>query len=131
MRRLTVLLILIAAATGCGASEEERVRAAVDKTDRAWEDEDYETVCAMHTEAGRRELVRNSDNPGARGCADALVSDNLDEVDEGAFQTLEVGVILEITEVEIDGDRAVVRYSTGFAWRLRKVDGEWRLDAQR
>jgi hypothetical protein len=127
-RRPFVVLVALTAA-GCGASAQQHVAAAVRAEKAAWDRGDFEAVCAMRTEAGRREWSRLG---GAPTCAEGIrrvAGSSPPDLPNVTVATLSVELSSARSRIRVDGDRAIV-YSGGFpAERLRKVDGRWLIDA--
>ncbi|RKQ93661.1 hypothetical protein C8N24_3532 [Solirubrobacter pauli] len=101
------------ALAGCGSGEDEKqIRATLDASARAWQQQDYERACALLTEARRRDY-----------------SDVCDPSPNEAVLTL-FAKESPISDIDVDGDAAVVRREDDDdTTRMRKVDGRWLIDA--
>ena len=116
---LTALLcgVAIAAAAGCGESDQEQAREVVQDYVDANNDGDFETVCDLYSESFKQELAVE-DCPGF-----------VEENSSGA------GGELSVVEVRVNGDRAtadidVSRGQEGpsrVGLTLEREDDEWRI----
>ena len=124
-------LTLLVAIAGCGASEQQKVAAAIRFSDGAWDRGEVDEGCSWLTGRARREFLKDSPNPRAGSCREAF------EVIEkppslGGVTLLAVIVEYEpprMTRIRVNGDSAVVTFSDGDDRQLRKVDGRWLIDA--
>ena len=121
MRRLLPLLAVVPFLAGCGESGDVEKR--VDALYEALAAKDARRVCGMLTAEQRRILAR-----GGRECADVMGL-GLRFLD-GALPRLRDA---EVTDVEVDGDRATatVERPEGRENRigLRKEGGRWQVSA--
>lgn len=124
MRR--ALPVLVLALAGCGSSDEEQIRDAVNDYRDAFLEGDAAGTCSHFTEKSRREFASSRGRPT---CHDAVAQarDGLSAEDRAEFRGLRVD------RVKVDGDQAVVtlaapgtRRVTG--WRMVKIEGTWLLD---
>lgn len=111
---------------GGGSSDEAQVRGVVDRYMQAFVDGDTEEACDLLTPAARKELEEAFELLDAKSCAEAMSSvlKMLEEKDRKQLEDI------EIRTVKVTGDTAVVT-TTGpedEPTRLRKVDGEWRVE---
>jgi hypothetical protein len=116
---LTALLcgVAIAAAAGCGESDQEQAREVVQDYVDANNDGDFETVCDLYSESFKQELAVE-DCPGF-----------VEENSSGA------GGELSVVEVRVNGDRAtadidVSRGQEGpsrVGLTLEREDDSWRI----
>jgi len=120
------LPVLVLALAGCGGSDEEQIRDAVDDYREAFLAGDAAGTCSHFTEKSRREFASSR---GRATCRDAIAAarDELSAEDRAEFRGLRVD------RVKVDGDQAVVtlaasgtRRVTG--WRMVKIEGTWLLD---
>ncbi|WP_028063754.1 hypothetical protein [Solirubrobacter soli] len=112
---------------GCGGNDEKQIRATIADEGRAYANKDWDAVCAGRTAAGRREFLKTSLRPDAKTCAEAWTPDPTDN--EPIVAITFIPSKERLTGIDVDGDTARARYSSGSVTRLRKVDGRWLIDA--
>jgi hypothetical protein len=120
----------MAAAVGCGASDEEQVRSTVEDYVEAVVDGDGDRACELMTGRARRAALAAAALTGGGGCAGVM--GRLSEFyDDGELRAMRE---FEIEAVRIEGDRAEVTVSEalddGEETVLRKVEGEWLIDEE-
>jgi hypothetical protein len=124
-------LSLLAAFWGCGASEQQKVVAAIRASDAAWDRGDLNAGCALLTDRARRAFLKDSPNPGARSCREAFTV--VEEQRTSDFGVSEAELVESepprMTEVRVNGDTAAVTFSDGRQTRLRKAHGRWLIDS--
>lgn len=114
MRRFTVLAFLTFAVAGCGSADDERaIRATLEARNAALTTHQFERACELLTDAAQREW----------GC---VLPDNTTLGNE-AIVTFNFRTP-RIADIDVDGDRAEVRYGSGEPTRMRKVGGRWLID---
>ncbi|MBE2318178.1 hypothetical protein DVA67_019510 [Solirubrobacter sp. CPCC 204708] len=114
MKRVAAVLLALAF-TGCG--EEDAVRATLDADARAAERRDWDAMCALRTGAAQRGFCPEED-------ADMDVTLGNEPV--AVFYVHEG----HVTDIDVDGDRATVRYDSDSVTRLRRVDDRWLIDSE-
>jgi hypothetical protein len=124
-------LLLLAALSGCGASEQQKVIAAVRASDAAWDREDLDVGCAWLTERARRAFLKSSPNPGASTCREAFTVVKGQQTPFGVSEAelVESNIARRMTGVRVDGESAVVTFSDGSRRSLRKIRGRWLIDS--
>ncbi len=115
MRRMFLIIVASLTVAGCGDGEKEQIRATLDADGEAWKRQDWAAACALRTEAGRRGLCPDEPDADTVAGSEAIIT----------FVTTDAGP----PEIDVDGDRATVRYKSGSTTRLRKVDGRWLIDS--
>jgi hypothetical protein len=129
LRWLVSLVLVLPAAAGCGASQQQQVQSTLRADRAAWDRGDYEKACALRTEAGRREWSRLG---AASTCAEGIrrvVDPPVADLSNVVVATIAVQRSTARSRIRVDGDEAVI-YRGGFSVeRLRKVDGQWLIDA--
>ena len=110
MRKIGLIIFAALLLAGCGDGEQQ-VRATLTADRKAGERQDWAAMCALRTEAARRELLFCTP-PENESIATFLVGTDRD------------------TDIDIDVDdaQATARYDDGSITRLRKVDGRWLID---
>src|SRR3954454_12838630 len=127
MRRLVILLSL--AFVGCGASDEDQIRAAVTNVGHAEAEGHWQQVCELMTPELQK-LVVGTAAGGAKTCADALkaaaASMTKDEKDK-LHKT-------RVVSIKLNGEKATVKVEPAGEFAdmqpMRKVDGKWLLDRE-
>jgi hypothetical protein len=132
--RAFVALGLIVFLSGCGASEQQRVAATLRASDAAFERGDLDDGCSWLTERARRRFMADGINPRARTCDQAYTAPTTIMPTEGTVIVETLSAVDDpeaprMTDIQIDGDRAVARYSNGGRTRLQKVHGRWLIDS--
>jgi hypothetical protein len=118
--RKTGLIILAALLlAGCG-DEEKQVRATLAADRKAGERRDWDAMCALRTEAGRRELAFCVAEPPNESGTETTVGN--EPIVTFSFKSP------PLRELEVDGDQATARFDGGPTQRLRKVDDRWLID---
>jgi hypothetical protein len=125
-------LSVIAGLTGCGASEQQKVVAALRTSDTAWARGDLDEGCAWLTERARKAFLESSPNPRAPDCREAFTVDTEQQTAFGVSEAelIESEAPRRVTSVRVDGDTAVVNFSDGRQSRLRKIHGRWLIDSR-
>lgn len=131
MRRLLALIVL-AILSGCGASEQQKVAAALRASDTAWARGDLDEGCASLTERARKAFLESSPNPRAPNCREAFTVDTQQQTAFGVSEAelVESKAPRRMTSVRVNGDTAVVNFSDGRQSRLRKIRGRWLIDSR-
>jgi hypothetical protein len=131
MRRLLALIVL-AGLSGCGASEQQKVVAALRASDAAWARGDLDEGCASLTGRAREAFLQSSPNPGAPNCREALTAVKQQQTPFGVSEAelVESEAPRRVTSVRVDGDAAVVNFSDGHQSRLLKIHGRWLIDSR-
>jgi hypothetical protein len=128
--RWILALAVLAALSGCGASEQQKVVAAVRAWNAAWDRGDLNAGCTWLTDRARRTFLRGSPNPGASSCRQAFT---VGKEQQTSFGVSEAELVQSdpprMTEVRVHGDTAVVSFSDGTQSRLRKIRGGWLIDS--
>jgi len=115
--------------SGSGGDDREAVTAVVTGYTDAFADGDFDKACDYLTDDARQQIEKAGEAIDADGCSDALdkVTESLDDKTRDALRKLEV------TGVQIDGDRATVQSripgsgeQTDPATLVRE-DGEWHI----
>jgi len=119
---LTATALLLAA---CGPSDEEDVQSAVKGFASAVKDKDYGKACETITADARKALEGAA--PGDSGCEGVIKQVN----EAGGLEGLPSNPDdIEFDKTEVNGDTATVKLKgdeTGDT-RMKKEDGEWKLD---
>ena len=110
-----------------GGSDEDDVRSASEDFVAGFKDEDWARVCSLMTEGSKAQLERAGQVLQAEGGCQDVWEKASKFLDAKAKQQLDD---FEIESVEVDGDTATVTTAEaqGRPTRLRKEDGEWRVD---
>ena len=122
---LSLVLTLAVVAGGCGSQEEDAVRDVIKVYLRAVADGDGRKACGQLTPAGQRELIAGVF--GARRCDEAVrlysgrLSDRLRERLRNPT----------IDEIEVRDSRATVHVKEIEHGALEKVDGKWKIAAEK
>lgn len=103
MRRILLTIAASLTLAGCGASDTDKIEAALKAHERAI-DEAKEALEASD--------VRPPDGFGVSEAAYLI------ELPSG------------VADIQVNGDTAAARYANGVVQRLRKVDGKWRVDGR-
>jgi hypothetical protein len=116
VRRSTILLFLVLALAGCGATDEERIRDTIDRYGEAVADGNPKKVC---------DEIIGKDGPCEAEFTQTILG--LSEVERTAVRDIEV------TDIRIVGRVAEVKLDTGVdavpnEVRLRKEGRKWSLD---
>lgn len=117
-------MLVLALLSACGRSEGEDVADAVSGYLAAAADRDGERACGLLTRKAQRRVFRlrrahaGLDHP-AQACASVVRS-------FGPLYGSERLRRLEVSDIEIDGDRAAAKVD-GFPVKLLKTAGRWRL----
>jgi len=106
---------------GCGASDEDEARAAVEKYVQALNEGDSEAACEQLTEGATQQIEEQFDDD----CAGAL-DQAIGAVGEAgaSFEDLEVG------DVNVEGETATATIEApggSTTTELTKEDGDWKL----
>ena len=128
-RRLLVLAVFAVLASlsivACGGSDEDDVQAAVKDFASAVKDKDYGKACDGITAGARKSLEEAA--PGKAGCEGVLKQVN----EAGGLEGLPDNPDdIKFDKTVVNGDKATIKVkgdSTGDT-RMRKQDGEWKLD---
>jgi hypothetical protein len=118
-------LSVVAGLTGCGASEQQKVVAALRASDTAWARGDLDEGCAWLTERARKAFLESSPNPRAPDCREAFTVDTEQQTAFGVSEAelIESEAPRRVTSVRVDGDTAVVNFSDGRQSRLSTAIG--------
>ena len=124
---LTMAVVLVLPLVACGVSDEDDVRSASEDFVAAFKDENWAEVCSLLTERSKVQVERAGKVLQAEGGCEEVWEKTFKLIDDKAKQRLED---FEIESVKVEGDRATVTsaQAKGDPARLRKEDGEWRLD---
>ena len=126
-----IVLGLIASLAGCGASDQQKVAAAIRASDAAWDRGDLDEGCSWMTERARRRYMASGINSHARTCSEAYEYEAVQA--DMAFGVSEAELVSSepprMTGIRVNGDIAVASYSNGDRTRLRKVNGRWLIDS--
>jgi hypothetical protein len=125
----TLALALALVACGGGTSPEDEARAVWETAAKAVAEGNATEFCALVSAEGRREIATRT---GGLGCESAvrLLASRLNTHDRDVIRTT------EITQVEVQGDEAIVEYATtdalaevGFTGRtsMQRIDERWLL----
>ena len=138
LRTLSLALLATAAlgVSACGGDDsggsgddEAQVRSVVTDYAAAVGDRDGDKACGFLTESARKQVEAAAEALDANGCAEVLekVTENVSDDERDKLNDIEV------SSVEIDGDRAVVKVKVdgedGAPSTLVKEDGDWRIAA--
>ncbi|UGS36495.1 nuclear transport factor 2 family protein [Capillimicrobium parvum] len=118
-----------ASSSAAGGDDREAITALVTDYTNAFADGDYDKACDFLTDDARQEIEKAAEQLDADGCTEALqkATDGLDD------KTKETLRGLQVTSIELDGDRAVVRTKLKDSSEqtepatVVKEDGEWRI----
>jgi len=126
MKKLPVSAVVLALLSGCGGSDspEDVTRDFL----QAMADGDGEGACDLLTGDAKRQMLAAGALIGERGggCPGTI---------EGIAETLDEGELAklrdaEVEEAEVNGERATVKVKDADRARLRKIEGEWRIDLE-
>jgi hypothetical protein len=125
---IAIAIALALAGAGCGSSDEDEAKKVIVDFVNASADGDGERVCELLSPDGERDLIP-AEVLEDSSCVEAMAKLKA-AMDRTNVQRLDESD-LDSARVEIDGDTATVADSeSDLRVQLRKVDGEWRLDAQ-
>ena len=120
-RRLPIPLILAAlAATGCGASDEDKVRDVFRDATAAANDKDAGRFCGLISAEARKQAEAGA----SKTCEESLDAASLDALAQATPDpdTIEFG------KVTVSGDNATVAVKgESLETKLVKEDGDWKL----
>lgn len=130
----TAALCVCALVAGCGGgthkSADEQVRDAFARYTKAFVNGNAKGACALLTPGARQRAVRQSADFGLKSCEAVLMRghDALSPPQRDQVRRATIGA------VTVKGDAATIRIKTRLAGqqtvtRLRRVDGDWRIDA--
>lgn len=125
---LTTAVVLALSLVACGGgSAEDDVRSASENFVTAFKDENWEEVCSMMTKASKAQLEQAGETLDAKGGCPGVWEQASKLIDAEAKKQLEE---FEIDTVKVNGNIATVTSVAAGTdpARLRKEDGEWRVD---
>jgi ketosteroid isomerase-like protein len=123
----TAAVVAVAALFGAcgGGSDEDKIESTMKDFGAAFADGDGKKACEQLTENAQKELQRQANTAN---CEDAIKKAG-EQIDQKTKDRLKD---FEVRDIKVNGDTATVRTSVDDGddepTRLRKVDGEWKLE---
>lgn len=131
IRRVSLLsVVALAGCGGRGPSPEGQIRATFRDYQEAFVKGDARKACGLLTPAAQRQAVKGGRDFGLKTC-EAVLRRGHDSLSPPQLAEVRKATI---RGVEIKGDAATIRLKTALAGqqnvtRLRRLDGDWRIDA--
>jgi hypothetical protein len=120
-----LLALLCIGGLACGSkSEEDDVKSTAKNFTSAFLDKDYGKACSLMTSETRSRLASAAKSIGKKGCEGTLES-AARLLNARSRKRLES---YKVESVKIKGDSATAKDNNGQSQRLRKEDGNWRID---